>query len=186
MISNEYRSTVNSKNILRTRIMLKDSMILDPTFSQFNEMLAYARQIIPEVIVPFDGGVLEEDSTKWSRQVVDTELVQVVNNFSMTRVDHLKKVISLIFADEIKQRNVRKTASNDTMNHHTSSGKSDILKRNERIKALGGIRKAYMDMGKVIDAVTLNGNKWSSADVHDMEIALRDMEEKIRKYKENK
>ena len=43
-----------------------------------------------------------------------------------------------------------------------------------------------MDMGKVIDAVTLNGNKWSSADVHDMEIALRDMEEKIRKYKENK
>ena len=50
---------------------------------------------------------------------MDTELVQVVNNFSMTRVEHLKKVISLIFADEIKQRNVRKTASNDTMSHHT-------------------------------------------------------------------
>ena len=60
MISNEYRSTVNSKNILRTRIMLKDSMILDPTFSQFNEMLAYARQIIPEVIVPFEVNFLKK------------------------------------------------------------------------------------------------------------------------------
>jgi len=43
MVSPEFNSAVKTGNLLRVRIMLKDSLIVDPTFAQFNEMLAYAR-----------------------------------------------------------------------------------------------------------------------------------------------
>jgi len=97
MLSPEFNSAIQNGNLLRVRIMLKDSLIVDPTFVQFNEMFAYARQTLPTILVPFDNGDLEDDCSKWDKDLMNMELVEIVNNFSEARIDHLKKVISIVF-----------------------------------------------------------------------------------------
>ena len=74
MVSPEFYSAVKTGNLLRVRIMLKDSLIVDPTFAQFNEMLAYARVEIPELLEPYDKGTLEDNSDKWDKDLMNMEL----------------------------------------------------------------------------------------------------------------
>ena len=54
MVSREFKAAVSDKNLLRTRIMLKDSFVVDPTFSQLSEMLSYVRTHLPGIFVSFD------------------------------------------------------------------------------------------------------------------------------------
>lgn len=109
MLSQEFKSAVAANNILRTRIMLKDSLVVDPTFRQANEMLAFAKQAMPGLFVPFDGGALESDPEKWDLELMNLELVQLVGNFSETRLLHVKKVISKVMAVEIQRAKVQKS-----------------------------------------------------------------------------
>ena len=103
MLSQEFKATVSDKNLLRTRIMLKDSFVVDPTFVQLDEMLSYARVYLPGLFVPFDGECLENDEAKWNDNVMNEELVQLVTNFSETRINHLKKVVSKVLKPEIEK-----------------------------------------------------------------------------------
>ena len=81
MISPEFKAAIKGNNLLRTRIMLKDSFVLDPTFAQLDKMLAYARQYLPDLLVPFDKGTLENNTEKWDKAVMNEELVGLVTNF---------------------------------------------------------------------------------------------------------
>ena len=58
MVSPEFKAVISKKNLLRVRIMLKDSFVVDPTFVQLDEMLSYAKNNLPGLLVPYDGGYL--------------------------------------------------------------------------------------------------------------------------------
>lgn len=107
MVSPEFRATVSEGNLLRTRIMLKDSFVLDPTFAQFEEMLDYAKPYFPDLFDPFDGEILEDDSSKWDEALMNKELVQLISNFSKERVDHLKMVVAKVLEAEAAQARFR-------------------------------------------------------------------------------
>ena len=62
MISEEFRAAVSDNNRLRARVLLKDSLLSDTTFKQFDEMLSYVKDKIPDIMLPFDGKNLEKDS----------------------------------------------------------------------------------------------------------------------------
>lgn len=188
-ISSEYRAVVNSRNILRARIMLKDSMVVEPTFAQFDEMLSFARKAIPEIIVSFDGEALEMDSSKWTHELMNMELVQIVNNFSEQRIHHLKKVIGVVLADEIHRSRMTSVSSTGNAVHSTfknGSIKTPEEMRQERRKALGMITAAGNGVGIVMERVKSKDGLWSSADVAEIEEATKKMITGIRKYKENK
>lgn len=124
MLSQEFKSAVAANNILRTRIMLKDSLVVDPTFRQANEMLAFAKQAMPGLFVPFDGGALESDPEKWDLELMNLELVQLVGNFSETRLLHIKKVISKVMAVEIQRARVQKSPPQQVCQQARSSAVS--------------------------------------------------------------
>lgn len=107
MVSPEFKKAVSERNLLLTRIMLKDSFVLDPTFAQFEEMLDYAMLYFPDLFVPFDGGSLENDASKWDEALMNKELVQLVSNFSEERVDHLKMVVAKVLEAEAAQARFR-------------------------------------------------------------------------------
>ena len=109
MISEEFRAAVSDNNRLRARVLLKDSLLSDPTFKQFDEMLSYVKDKIPDIMLPFDGKNLEKDSLKWNRELMNLELVKLVSNFSCERVDHLKAVISKVIVGEIPKKTMEKT-----------------------------------------------------------------------------
>lgn len=103
MITQDYISAVNGMNYLRVRIMLKDSLLVDPTFLQFDEMVKYADRVMPDLWLEDDGDTFQNDQRTWTHQLMNQELVEVVNSFTKRRIQHIKDVISVLYADEIKK-----------------------------------------------------------------------------------
>lgn len=200
MLSPEFRSTVKSGNLLRVRIMLKDSLIVDPTFFQFNEMFAYARCELPDLLVPYDGEVLENDRTKWNKELMNKELVEFVDNFSDVRIDHLKKVISVVLNENIRKKSITGSVNDNSQQRIPQSGSSyrgDSLsqisseldieqqKRDVREKALSQITNSSKKIESVMNAVQAR-EKYMLSDIYELEDAANQILFAARNYKNNR
>ena len=119
MVSLAFKTVMSNNMILRARIMLKDSLVVDPTFEQFDEMLAYAKGMNSTILVPFDEKILENDISKWNEEQMNRELVELVNNFSSERINHLKDIISKVLASKIKT--IRSSSVIKSENRFTNS-----------------------------------------------------------------
>lgn len=91
-LSSAFNTAIAEKNITKIRIMLKDSMLVDPTFTRFQEMEKAARSV-PGLYDEHDGRPFVEDMNLWTDDYMNRLMVQVVRNFSHERVEHLKKVV---------------------------------------------------------------------------------------------
>ena len=203
MLSPEFATAIKSGALLRARIMLKDSLIVDPTFVQFNEMLAYARRELPNLLVPYDGEFLENDRTKWNTDLMNTELVEIVNNFSDVRIDHLKKLISVVLADNI----IRASMTNSQMGNQSprtpqggatpcltypngyprSCSPSDIEEQKKAIRkqALSQLTNSSKKIESVMTSIQSRG-KWMLSDIQDLENAANQILAAARNYKRNR
>lgn len=125
MISQEFKKAVEERDLLRVRIMLKDSLIIDPSFGKFEKMLRCANAEFRDIYVNYDGGQLERNPEKWNQQTLNHELVELVDNFSKERIDHLKKVIDKLLSTNMrKERNsnaVKKTIEGEQKKKRSKS-----------------------------------------------------------------
>lgn len=192
MISQEFKTTVASKNLLRTRIMLKDSFIIDPTLTQLNEMLSYAKMHLPGLFVPFDGEKLENDRDKWDKNIMNSELVQLVNNFSEVRLNHLKKVVAKVLAVEInKIYSQRSTNLSQPIRSSkigtASAGKATAPQDKEaaRRKAVGEIRNGSRKIQCTMDEINSRGT-WKLTNIEDIEEAAKIIIRAAQIYKNNR
>lgn len=179
MLSPEYVSTIKDQNLLRARIMLKDSLLVDPTFVQFDEMLTYARNMLPDIVAPFDGDMPETDQNKWDVALMNVEMVELVNNFSDVRIRHLKQVVSKVVAVESTKKQEKKAVDRTT---HTTPPKDLNVRRQALSKMGAGANRVE----KLMRDAERRGNRWSLAQVEDMERAARQILNAIKEYKENK
>lgn len=102
-ISKEFMEAVTAGNELRTRIMLSNYMITDPSFRDFDESLSYALKSIPDLVVPHDGEDLNYDVTAWTKSYLDNQSSIVVNNFSNERIDLLRNMCAHIYGKKVEQ-----------------------------------------------------------------------------------
>ena len=91
-LTKSFYEAVENGNVRLVRIMMKDSLIVDPSFGQFDEMEKAAKGML-DLYEPHDGRDLEADSDKWDEMYMNKLMVQVISNFSRERVGHLKKVV---------------------------------------------------------------------------------------------
>ena len=103
-ISNEFIEAVNLNKIILVRIMLKDSLVIDPTSKQFDEMEKYARARIDNIYSTHDGETLNYDVNTWNKDYMNQEMVSVVNNFSKERVDLLKNMVIYLYKDKLNTK----------------------------------------------------------------------------------
>jgi len=100
-ISPEFMDAVNNNNGLLTRIMLKDSMVVDPTLEQYNERIKYASAHMSDLFDLHDGEKLNYDVSAWTKNYMNQELVALIDNFSRERLDLLKKMVRYIYKDDV-------------------------------------------------------------------------------------
>ena len=98
-LTKEFVEAVNQGSLLRVRIMLKDSLLVDTSFEQFNEMLKYAEPRLKGLLIN-DAEDTEEFSQ--SPDELNYILVGLVNNFSRRRIAHLKKLIQKVYPPKPK------------------------------------------------------------------------------------
>lgn len=199
MVSPEFKSAVADKNLLRTRIMLKDSFVIDPTFMQLSEMLSYAKMNLPNLMVSYDGDYLEEDSSKWTSEIMNEELVQLVTNFSDIRISHLKKVVSKVLAKEaevIKRKRLAQNAQNSrsapsslmpparsTLNNVVGTSDSKAVKRKEALRKMSAEARK---VNKVLFEVDENHNRWKLKNIDNLEQAAKEILRAVHEYRANR
>ena len=100
-LTREFVEAVSQRNLLRVKIMLKDSLLVDTTFNQFNEMLSYAEPRLSGIWVSDDE---DDDVFSQSPEELNTILAGLVNNFSKRRITHLKGMINKLYPPQPKIR----------------------------------------------------------------------------------
>lgn len=101
-ISIDFKNAVSEGKMRLVRIILKDSLIIDPTFSEFNEMYNYAKGNMEDLLEDFDDGELDNDKNNWSEDYMNGLKVELMGNFSRKRIDHLKQICSYLYKDKVK------------------------------------------------------------------------------------
>ena len=104
-ITNEFMEAVQADKMMRVRIMLKDSLLVDPTAAQFDEMEHYATEKMGNIYTEHDGEVLNFDVSSWNKDYLNQQMVIVVNSFSKERIDLLKGMVRFLYkekADKIR------------------------------------------------------------------------------------
>lgn len=98
-LTQEFRYAVEQGNLLRVRIMLKDSLLVDTSFEQFNEMIRFAELKLDNLWIND-----EDDNEEFSQSTDELNIILagLVNNFSKKRVAYLKKLIKKIYPPKQK------------------------------------------------------------------------------------
>ena len=91
-LTNAFYTAVKEGKVRRVRIMMKDSLLVDPTFQLYKDM-EKAADSMAGLYDAHDGRDFIMDSTKWNDDYMSLLMVQVIDNFSHERLDHLKKVV---------------------------------------------------------------------------------------------
>lgn len=91
-LTDAFKEAVQNHDVMEVRIMIKNSLLFDLSFSEFNEKIKYAQSML-DLYDEHDGEKLIEDKLQWNDEYMDLLMVQVVDNFSHERLDHLKEVV---------------------------------------------------------------------------------------------
>lgn len=116
-LSNEFIQAVKNNKKISVKIMLKDILIIDPTFKKFDEMIIYAKNNINNLVEDHNGEILKYDEKNWNKDYMNKQLVLLVNNFSEERLELLKKIIQKLYSDrlikqKVKENNVKESNKN--------------------------------------------------------------------------
>lgn len=102
-ITQEFRQAVQNKDTRMVRIMLKDSLVADPTFVEFNQMNVLAEANVENLYDEHDGEILKYETTEWTKDYMNGQMVDVVYNFSKVRIDLLKKICRHLYGSRVGQ-----------------------------------------------------------------------------------
>lgn len=105
-VTKAFYDSVENGNVLRVHIMMKDSLLADPTFEEFDAM-EQAAQNMEGLYQPHDGRPFIIDCSQWNDAYMSKQMVQVVSNFSRERVAHLKEVVRYLRPVEEKKASER-------------------------------------------------------------------------------
>ena len=125
-LTNTFKEAVNSGNIQRIRIMMKNSLLVDPTFREFKEM-ENAADSVKGLYDIHDGKEFEVNKENWDDDYMDKQMVQVVSNFSHERIDHIKDVVRYLRpVDKITP------SHNETRNSNSKNIKTTISYKEQK------------------------------------------------------
>ncbi len=92
----EFQEAVSQGRVMRVRIMLKDSLLLDPEGKEFECMLDYAKERMEALTDDHDGEKFLPEG-EWKEEYFNEQMVAVVNNFSEERLGLLKRMAAHLF-----------------------------------------------------------------------------------------
>lgn len=99
-VSNDLIKAVENGNILRVKLILKNSFIIDPTGKTFNKLLEFTLNKIPDLFDNHDGELFK-DEENWTESYFNEETVKIVDNFSKERVLLLKAMADKLFNKKV-------------------------------------------------------------------------------------
>lgn len=124
-LSETFRKALEQKDIRMVRIIIKDSLVVDPTFTEMEEMLREAARAQLDLYDPHNGEELNRDREQWNKAYMDSQMTTLLRNFSRERLDLLKEICAVLYADRIQNiREKRENRARDSRStqHNVAAG----------------------------------------------------------------
>jgi hypothetical protein len=102
-VAESINNAISKGDIKSIRIMMKNSLLVDPTFVEFKEMEKLT-QNVSGLYDAHDGRELNDDKSAWNDDYMNKLMVQVIRNFSHERLDHLKEVVKYLRPTRVKPK----------------------------------------------------------------------------------
>lgn len=99
-ISNDFINAIENRNDLRVKLILKNSIIIDPSGETFNKLLEFTINRIPDLFDNHDGELFKDESN-WTEDYFNEETVKIIDNFSKERVYLLKAMADKLFNKKV-------------------------------------------------------------------------------------
>lgn len=131
-LTQAFYDAVNSGNVRKVRIMMKNSLLFDPSFEQFNEMEREAKRRLNNLYEKHDGRTFNNDKNSWNDDYMNQLMVQVISNFSHERVEHLKEVVRTLRPDFKKPSENSRRTENTNGNSHRSCPQSSYQRQKQQ------------------------------------------------------
>lgn len=141
-LTSAFYEAMQSGNVVRVRIMMKNSLLSDPSFAEFAEMERAAASMAG-LYDQYDGGELISDKSQWTNSYMDKLMVKLISNFSPERINHLKEVVRYLVP--VPERTAQ---SHD---YSASSNRDEACFRRPRPK--GVFEQFFQGVGKFLDSI---------------------------------
>ena len=86
----EFIDAVNSEDYDLIKIMMCNSLLVDPSGADFDEMFEYANNELKGLLEDYDGEELNNDTSQWDKKFLDKQLLKLEDNFSEERIKYVK------------------------------------------------------------------------------------------------
>ena len=97
----EFQDAVKNDNRDLVRIMLKDSIMIDPTLDMYKVLSSYAKANLSMPLYEKYDGIAFADEVDWNEDYFNQEMIKLLDNFSKERIIHLEKVCKKIYSGYI-------------------------------------------------------------------------------------
>ena len=143
-ITNTFKECVKKGEVQKLHIMMCNSLLIDYSFSEFNEMEKLARNV-PGLYDKQNDTVFIEDKTKWNDDYMHRVDAELEFNFSHERIAHLKQVIQYLHPENEEDK------SNNIFSGNTVSRKE---KNDERPLSYQEQKRQDQQEGRIIKIVS--------------------------------
>lgn len=182
-LTSEFKNAVNSKKLLRVRIMLKDSLLVDKRFNLFEEMRTYAESRGLHIWMEKTEDIEVVSKAEWNRDLMNLELTRLVNDFTKERVAYCQRIIEKVYG--IPPHPVQKFSSQPsgqvsrtvqrtrvTNQPHTPNLQRQI---SENSADYNIILRSIFDIKKILrDNKTEQGDRiWTYANIESIQVAAK-------------
>lgn len=106
-MTTKFKQKVDAGDIIATRIMIANELMLDPRGDSFHEMLDYASSKLPNLYEAYDGKTIGyADESAWDEDYLSRVKSELNYNFSKERLEYYEKVAKVVLktkAEELRQ-----------------------------------------------------------------------------------
>lgn len=128
----EFQDAVKSNDIDLVRMMLKDSIMIDPTLDMYRVLSSYAEANLSMPLYEKYDGITFADESDWNKDYFNQEMTKLIDNFSKERIIHLEKVCKKIYSGYINKK--EKINNRKKYTKKIDVDKRIILRQKERKK----------------------------------------------------
>lgn len=150
LLSNAFYESVSNGNVRRVRIMMKDSLLVDPSFARFSEMERVARNL-EGLYDQHDGKTFIIDPSQWNDDYMNKLMVEVVLNFSHERINHLKDVVH--YLRPVTKNDSANSSTNGVNRKHDYSGDTSYQAQKRHAQENGDYLGVKIGVGAVAGGV---------------------------------
>lgn len=134
---NKFKNTVDSGELIGTRVGLTNELLLDPRGGSFKEMREYAEDRLPDLYEQHDGEELDMDHDHWTESVLFDTKNALEDNFSRERLDYYCQMAKVVLKDKADALDREKAESEESNASSSPYGSGNSKKCGPDMLAVG-------------------------------------------------